>query len=218
MATCAVREAVGTNRGSVGTIRRSSQSGCLPIASTAAQVWRPGRSLSRAEHHKFEIANCPSVRALVWQPHRFSVVLSEDHRVTLNIVTLRLKVASPSESIGSHVFNSCTVLQKAPPPAIFLERCKKQRKKKRKREGGGGFIASMVCLPRFFLNHPAIPGKRDVTPSLLNLREIRPNSKPQTDMICPNPAVLATTTQPNAHGKACGKAVLSGRCAWQDLV
>ena len=48
----------------------------------------------------------------------------------------------------------------------------------------GGFIASTVCLPRFFLNHPAIPGKRDayVTPSLLNLREIRPNSKPQTDL------------------------------------
>ena len=55
LAACAVREAVGTNRGSVGTILTSSQSGCLPIASTAAQVWRPGRSWSRAEHHKFEI-------------------------------------------------------------------------------------------------------------------------------------------------------------------
>ena len=60
LTACAVREAVGTNRGSVGTILRSSQSGCLPIASTAAQVWRPGRSWSRAEHHKFEIANSES--------------------------------------------------------------------------------------------------------------------------------------------------------------
>ena len=57
---------------------------------------RPGGTLVDfcAGHHNFDIANCFRSRALVWQPPRFSVVLSEGCLVTLNSVTLRLKVAT----------------------------------------------------------------------------------------------------------------------------